>query len=225
MENKEDLLNLGNNKNPKKILIYGAAAFLVFVIGVILFALFGGNSNKEDNAIIPPQVKEEPLFKEIPIEEKNNQVEEENNKENKENIKQIPIKKPINNTDVKATPKKEVKEEKVVKQFVPKKEIKKDIPKKIEPVKPVKKKSLVKYYVQVAALMKYAKPNKKFLELLKKYGYNYIIYPVVVEKNGKKIKVNKLLVGPFDSKEKAKKELIKIKRHITQNAFIFKVSK
>ena len=40
MENKENLLNLDNNKkNPKKILIYGAAAFLIFVVSVIVFAV------------------------------------------------------------------------------------------------------------------------------------------------------------------------------------------
>ena len=217
MENKEDLLNLNNKKNPKKILIYVAAAFLVFVIGVIIFALVGGNSNKKENTIIPPQVKEEPLFKEIPIEnetKKEPQVKEV--KKNQEN--NITIKPQIQTTPAKPLKNEKLIEKKEVEK--PKKEIKKEIKKQKEK----KVISKTEYYVQVAALMKYTKPNKKFLALLKKYGYNYIIYPVVINKNGKKIKINKLLVGPF-SKEKARKELIKIKKYITQNAFIFKVNK
>ena len=219
MKNKEDLLNLGEKKSPKKFLIYSAIAFLVFVIGVIVFALFSGNEKKENNEVIPPQVKEEPIFKEIPIEEPKQETSKEIEKPQQKQ------KEPEVNVENRAQEVKKL-------QNIPKKEntekTLKPAPKKIEKKsKQTPKKSVAngKYYVQVAALMKSSKPNKNFLNLLKKHGYNYIIYPVEINKNGKKIKINKLLVGPFNSREEAKKELIKIKKYITQNAFVFKVSK
>jgi len=228
MENKEDLLNLGGNKkNPKKILIYGAGAFLVFVIGVIVFAVIQGNSSSQNNTVIPPQVKEEPLFKEIPIEQNNTlKADTENKTESEKNIKKPQTEELIQKTP---TPKKEETAKSNIKNNEIKKvpavqnneaEIKPEVKKTYEKKVYAKK---GKYYIQVAALMKYAKPNKKFLALIKKHGYNYKIYPVTVIKNGKKIKINKLLIGPFASKNEAKKELVKVKKQITQNAFIFKV--
>ncbi len=252
MENKEDLLNLDNNKkNPKKILIYGAAAFLIFVVSVIVFAVIQGNTSSQNNAVIPPQVKEEPLFKEIPIEQ--NSTEKANNENKNDNVENIQnqknfkeeaniIKKPVlkenNNsniqqsqivnsnkqtfkqTNVKPIIKKEVK-------VIPVKIEKKDTEAntKITMKKTTKNKNYISkgnYYIQVAALMKYTKPNKKFLAIIRKYGYHYKLYPVSINKNGKTIKMNKLLIGPFASKNDAKKELSKIKKYITQNAFIFK---
>jgi len=240
--NKEDLLNLNDNKNksPKKLLIYGAIAFLVFVIGVIVFALVsGGNSNKENTEVIPPQVKEEPLFKEIPIENENKEnnisttakAENTNTMENKQNNtknQNLPVAK--NNIQTQTPPKTQVQQSQIQTKPAPKITAKKNNIKKSEiKQKPLKYNSkkhsktiTQKYYIQVAAFLKYKHPNKKFLELIKKYGYKYTIYPVSVNKNGKKIKVNKLLIGPFASRNEAKKELIKVKKYITQNAFIFK---
>ena len=42
MEKNDDLLNLeqSSKKNLKKPLIYGAIAFLVFMIGVLVFAIY-----------------------------------------------------------------------------------------------------------------------------------------------------------------------------------------
>ena len=218
---KEDLLNLNNNpnKNTKKILIYGAAAFLVFVIGVIIFALTGGN--KDNTEVIPPQVKEEPLFKELPI-EKETKVKNEEKPQNSEvsEVKQQKApQKQITKTIKEKPEKNEVKKEEKPK---PQKEIK-QVKKTVTPHKKIKHQALGKYYIQVAAFLKYKHPNKKFLQLIKKYGYKYIIYPVTIDKNGKKIKINKLLIGPFHSKNEVRKELVKVKKHITQNAFVFKV--
>jgi len=223
--NKDDLLNMDNKKNIKKPLIYGAIAFLVFIIAILGFAIYNNTSSKQDNVILPPQMKEETkqdtMFKEVPIEndtslqnqEKNNSnesladklIKKEKN-ESKQNIKQ--------STSINITKPKEEK-----------KNIEKPITKTKVEVKSKTKKiktSIKKYYVQVAALMKYKKPNKKFLELLKKEGYNYRLYETYYVKNGKKIEIVKILIGPF-SKNEVKKELKKIKANITQNAFIYKV--
>ncbi len=223
MKNKEDLLNLNNNnKNPKKILIYIAIFFLIFVIGVIVYAVIQGNSTSKNQSesVIPPQVKEEPLFKQIPIEKENNTSSIKTETNNSQSI---------TNKDVNVTKINESKNIEKVKQPI---EIQTQNTKKISQLKPKKTKTHIvskkiesKYYIQVAALMKYTKPNKKFLELIKKYGYNYTFYTTVINRNGKKIVVHKILVGPFNSKKEAKKQLLRVKKYITQNAFIFKVNK
>ena len=223
--NKEDLLNIngGNNKKDfKKVLIYGAVVFLIFVIGVIAFAIYKNmkQSSKEES-ILPPQVKQEPLFKQVPIEQKvsaSPKTNQENNVSNntsqnknnapQENIKQVLLNK---QPTPKETPKK----------------IQKPV-EKIQPKNNTLKKQIVKhsikriYYIQVAALLKYSKPNKAFLRLIEKYGYKYRFFSTYIKRDNKKIKVTKILIGPF-TKEEARKNLAKVKKYITQNAFIFKV--
>ena len=236
MKNKEDLLNLNNNnKNPKKILIYIAIFFLIFVIGVIVYAIIQGNSSNKNpsESVIPPQVKEEPLFKQLPIEKENNvsttkvSPEVNNsksiniNKNTGENNNENTNKNNMINNESKniAKPNKQVA--KIQAQNI--KKIPKLTPKKVKTH--ISKKVKGKYYIQVAALMKYAKPNKRFLELIRKYGYNYTFYTTTIIKGGRKFIVHKVLVGPFNSKKEAQKQLSKVKKYITQNAFIFKVNK
>ena len=238
----DDLINIDGEEKKikerdiKKYLIYGAVGFLVFVIAVIGFAIYQ-NSSKDDNAILPPEVNNQPkekedIFKQLPIEN----LSQNSTNQTNQNVVTKPIQsstqKPIQNF---------VKEKNITNQssllpqpkpLVKKKEIK---PNKetqiIKPSKEIKKKEVSKkviknrrYYIQVAALMKYSRPNKKFLNLIKKYGYHYIFYPIYIEKNGKKIKITKILIGPFSKKE-AKQNLVKIKKYIASNAFIYKVKK
>ena len=234
MKNKEDLLNLNNNnKNPKKILIYIAIFFLIFVIGVIVYAVIQGNSTSKNQSesVIPPQVKEEPLFKQIPIEKENNTSSIKTETNNSQSITNY--KKDVNVTKVNESKNIEkVKQPIEIQTQNTKQTPKMTLTKALEKLKPKKPKTHIvskkiesKYYIQVAALMKYTKPNKKFLELIKKYGYNYTFYTTVINRNGKKIVVHKILVGPFNSKKEAKKQLLRVKKYITQNAFIFKVNK
>ena len=211
MEKNDDLLNLEQNskKNLKKPLIYGAVAFLVFIIGVLVFAIYSNTSNEDKNVVLPPEEKEGKVanFKEIPIEENNNLV----------------IKKLIENE-------KETNQNKDKKEIIQKEQKKEEIKKvkKIEKVakenvKTSKKETTKKdYYIQVGALMKYKKPNKKFLELIKKEGYNYKLHEISYTKDGKKVEVIKILVGPF-SKEEVRKELTKVKRKISKNAFVYRI--
>ena len=228
--NKDDLLNLDNKKNIKKPLIYGAIAFLVFIIAILGFAIYNNASSKQDNVVLPPQMKEETkqdtMFKEVPIEnETNNQPQQEEklaDKLLKEKPQETQTK---TNKDNQAKEIQEVeKQEKTAQKTAYQPTEKTSKPQPVTQPKPKTKTTVSSknYYVQVAALMKYKKPNKKFLELLKKEGYNYRLYETYYVKNGKKIEVVKILVGPF-SKNEAKKELKKIKANITQNAFIYKV--
>lgn len=209
---KDDLLSLEQNskKNLKKPLIYGAIAFLVFIIGVIIFAIYSNTSKEDKNIVLPPEEKEEKVtnFKEIPIKEENDNLAikkllDNENKQKEQNLTQK---------------EKMKKEKKIVKKVEEKPVIKEkvSIPKK--EIKKVAK----NYYIQVGALIKYQKPNKEFLNLIKKEGYNYKIYEVSIVKNGQKIKIRKILIGPF-TQEEARKELIKIKRKISQNAFIYRI--
>jgi len=215
MSNKDDLLNLNNKKTVKKPLIYGAIAFLVFIIGVLGFAIYNNTSSKQDNVVLPPQiqeVKQDTMFKEVPIEETNTT-------NDKINLADKLIKNEIKNTQTKEEVSEKIEKEKVQTEVIkqePKKEVKTVAQKNKKPL------TTTKYYVQVAALMKYKKPNQKFLNLIKKEGYNYKLYETYYVKNGKKIEIIKVLIGPFD-KTTVNKELKKIKNSITQNAFIYKV--
>ncbi|WP_456479124.1 SPOR domain-containing protein [Nautilia sp.] len=216
MANKDDLLNLNDKKPVKKPLIYGAIAFLVFIIGVLGFAIYNNSvSNKQESIVIPPQInneeKQESMFKEVPIEEDNtSSLSEKLLKENAEQpsdteksaVEEQPLQAPQpQNSEINAAkPEKKVKQAK----------------------KEAKAAAAGHYYIQVAALMKYKKPNKKFLELIKQEGYGYRLYKTEYVKNGRKIEVVKILIGPFDKKT-AYKNLKSVRGTISQNAFIYKV--
>jgi len=233
--NKDDLLNIngGNNKKDfKKILIYAAVAFLLFVIGVIVFAIYKNMNSSKEESILPPQVKQEPVFKQVPIQTASNNTSAANTavssnknslksanttKKQSENIKQNLLNKPTvkNNTEnAQAKPAQIKVSQKPV--SISKTEAKTKTSSKTKHI------LHRNYYIQVAALLKYKKPNKRFLNLIKKYGYEYRFYTTYINKNNKKIKVTKILIGPFTKKE-AKENLKKVKKYITQNAFIFKV--
>ena len=236
MKKKDDLLNLGQNskKDLKKPLIYGAVAFLVFIIGVLIFAIYSNTSLNEDKSVvIPPEEKEESFvsFKEIPIEEdfknntlaikklidnENQSIEEKNTTMKKEdNLAQKEV---INSAEkieenlakVDNANKNEVKIEEKPKQEAEQQEVK------------ATKKIIKDYYIQVGALMKHTKPDEEFLELIKKKGYNYELHEVTSIKDGKKLEVIKILIGPF-SKEEVRKEFIEIKKEISENAFIYRM--
>jgi DedD protein len=244
MEN-EELLNIKEKpkKNLKKPLVYGALFFLIFIVGVVVYALYSNSQNSKENVILPPQVNSEDNsnFKNLPVEETDNQIEdikpsiEDNNSEilevsandsnsnlkkskNKQDDRQIIINSDKKNRESLLNEKNN-NETKKVKQNIEKnnENIK---------IKQVKKENIskkYKYYIQVAALVKYKKPNEKFLSLIKKERFNYTFYNTSLKRGGKEVIITKILIGPFKNKEEAKKKLKIVKEKITQNAFIFKV--
>ncbi len=222
--NKEDLLNINpdnNKKDFKKILIYGVIVFLIFVIGVISFAIYKNMHPSKEESILPPQVKQEPLFKQLPIEKNssantNENVEINTSEQTKkiENSNLQNIKKELMNNS------KNISNENSEKKNTKTNTIIKTTPKKPE-IKKVQK-TEKKYYIQVAALLKYKKPNKKFLKLIEKYGYKYRFYTIYINRGNQKIRVTKVLIGPFSKKE-AKENLSRVKKYITQNAYIFRI--
>jgi len=228
---KDDLMNINSKRNLKKPIIYGAAAFLVFIIGVIGYAIYANSATNKDNVVLPPQVNEKPIksdFTELKVEDNLTDI---NQKINKNEI--------ITNTEKNSAnlnTQKEVKPKEVQSNTAKPQEAKKVIetqktkPKEIKPLKTTKiehKKTKTvskgKYYIQVAALLKYKKPNKRFLALIKKEGFDYKLYHTVVVKNNQKIPITKILVGPFANRKIAMKNLVFIKKKLTQNAFIFRM--
>jgi len=222
----DDLLNI-NPKNNKKPLIYIALGFLVFVVVVILVAIFQNLSSEKNNEILPPtEVKQQKTteeFKPIPVQEEPAMQEENQTNTNEKNAQNSMQEKPLAEKNPKPT-QENVKIEQ--KQKVTKSTTKNTAQNVAKNEKTAKKPTKVvngKYYIQVAALLKNAKPNKKFIALLEKYGFNYTFVQTYVKKGDQKVKVTKILVGPYSSYKEAKKALNKIKKEITQNAFIYRV--
>ena len=244
MEKNEDLLNLNGNskKEIKKPLIIGAAIFVVFVAGVILYGII--SNKKEENVVVPPKQQNNQLFKELPIEDekpvqttdsiKNKLLEDENNQaqqtQQKETTTAAPVPAPAPQPASAPVEKKEESPQKTNPAPQPAQAVQKSEPiqkpqtaqiqqpKKSEPKKSVSR----KYYIQVAALMRYSKPNPKFLKLIEKNGLAYKTVNVKIKKGNKEFEVKKVLVGPFTRKE-AKDKLKIVKAKINQNAFIFRM--
>ena len=229
----DDLFNKESKENLKKPVIYGATAFLVFIIGVIGYAIYANSTNK-DNVVLPPQVNEKPIksdFKELKVEDNASDISQKINKneilnnteENNANLNTQKEVKPKEASQSNTIEPQKTEPQKVI-------ETKKTKLKEVKPVKVKKtehKKTKItpkgKYYIQVAALLKYKKPNKKFLTLIKKEGFDYKLYHTVVVKNNQKIPITKILVGPFENRNIAAKNLVFIKKKLTQNAFIFRM--
>ncbi|WP_024788113.1 MULTISPECIES: SPOR domain-containing protein [unclassified Lebetimonas] len=223
---KDDLLNIKPKKNIKKPLIYGAIAFLIFIIAVIVYAIY--SNSKQENVVLPPQVNETPKessggFKEVPIEENTSTISEKltknviinnTNEKNETKVNENRINKTPQNSDQSGMEQSK-KQTSEISKNKPTHTLKKE--------SSVKKSVSLRYYIQVAALIKYKKPDKKFLNLIKKEGFDYRIYHTYIIKNHKKIPVTKILIGPFRNEKEAKKNLKIVKEKLTQNAFIFKV--
>jgi DedD protein len=74
------------------------------------------------------------------------------------------------------------------------------------------------YFIQVGAFLK-QDPDKKFLAKIKSNGFHYVIK--TFNKNGKVIK--RVYIGPFQTKNEAKKALPKVKKTITSGAFVVRL--
>ncbi len=114
----------------------------------------------------------------------------------------------------------------------------KEITKKIVPTPKVEKKYPIKkeiaetnfakkststqsgYYIQIGAFSKY--PSKKLLNSIKQKGYSFVVHKVVVK--GKTY--NKVLIGSYNTKKAASKNLNNIKQQFKNpNAYIFRLKR
>lgn len=210
MEDKNELsdivLNKGGSGNSSKKIILAIATLGVVLI-VVVMLMNSINSKGTDNlpqAVIPPQPKaqenankeldKEPLFEEVQV------IQDDETPE--QGLDKIAKKLKAQSNDeveVKDTQQEEVK-------ILPK-------PKIIAKEKPTVGKKEV-YFIQVGAFSKY-KPNKKFLNSIKKLGYEYSYHKVN--------NINKVLVGPFSSLREANNAKKVLRSKVVPGAFLVKI--
>ncbi len=204
------ILNKGGMTNSNKKIILAVATLGVILI-IVVMLMNSLSSNGTDNlpqAVLPPQpevqelnsIAEEPLFEEIEV------VEEESSESDldlitkklkAESLREKELVLPV------------VTEEKAIVVKPTRKTIKKEIA-------PVKKVTTTgHYYIQVGSFSKY-KPNKSFLSSIEKLGYVYEFRKIT--KNAKTL--NKVLVGPFSTVQKAKDARRVLRSKVEPGAFL-----
>lgn len=78
--------------------------------------------------------------------------------------------------------------------------------------------SISGYFIQVGATAK-SFPDKRFLQKIKRAGFDYIVHGVNIK--GKQIK--KVLVGPYSTRDGAKNALGAVKANINPSAYIYRI--
>jgi len=213
MQEKNELndiiLNKGGatNSNKKIILAVATLGIILIIVVMLMNSLSSSGTDNLPQAILPPEPQtqvansatEEPLFEEIEV------VEEESSSNADlemiaQKLKQESLQEDIQEEEIVIqTPKKEPKK---VTKYVPKKKV-------------VTSKTNVttsgSYYIQVGSFSKY-EPNKKFLNSIKKLGYNYKYHKVA--------KLNKVLVGPFKTSTEAKNARRILRLKVEPGAFL-----
>ena len=210
------ILNKGNTNNSNKKIILAVATLGIILI-IVIMLMNSLSSNGTDNlpqAVLPPepqaqvaQTDEEPLFEEVEVVEEDSNSDanldaiaqklKEESFEEPEEIAVIPTPAP------KPKPKKIVKKKPV---------LKKHTTKKVTAPKHVA--TTGSYYIQVGSFSKY-KPNKKFLGKITGLGYNYKYHKVG--------SMNKVLVGPFKTRNDAKTARRQLRSKVEPGAFLVKL--
>ncbi|MBV5278344.1 MAG: SPOR domain-containing protein [Campylobacteraceae bacterium] len=223
------VLEKGDNKTlkVKRLLILVAFLILVFLVALASMKMLNKDQGKDTSKLIlPPEPtsqeaqipKDDQLFKQVPI------IEENPKKDNFEDM-------------IKTLKEKEIQKQEETKIKEPATTTKTEVPKGIEtkpkeatPATP--KKEVVKpkettpahssnveagVYVQVGAVT--TAPEQKVLNDIKSKGFEYKIYPTVINGNN----VTKILIGPYASSAEAENALATIRSSINKNAFIYRI--
>ena len=210
-----------NSFDIKKIALLAGSVILLLILVIAIVKITSSNTNENDEFFensspsTQDQNEFEDNFEQVPIIEEDIPIPDEEQEKIAPEIEKE--EKEIKSQEV---------EQKISKEEEPLKPIAEDKQKEIKKEKTDNKKTITKdqkttkagYYIQVGAFYKYS-PNKKFLNKIKKRGYSYIIKTVL--KNNKEVK--KVLIGPFNSKNEAKRALIEIKSSINKDAFITRI--
>lgn len=233
MENRNELsdivLEKGDNKTlkVKRLLILIAFLILVFLVALASMKMLNKDQGKDTSKLIlPPEPtsqeaqipKDDQLFKQVPI------IEENPKKDNFEDMI-----KTLKEKEMQKQEETKIKEPTTTKPEVPKGIETK--PKEVTPATP--KKEVVKpketaapthssnveagVYVQVGAVT--TAPEQKVLADIKSKGFEYKIYPTVINGNN----VTKILIGPYASSAEAENALVNIRSSINKNAFIYRI--
>jgi len=216
MEEKNELNDIVLNKgmgssqaNKKKMIL--AAATLGIILIIVILLMNSMNKSNEQNlpqATIPPKpeiakkqdnkVEEEPLFEDVEIID-----DTEAQEDDLDNIAKK-LKEQSAYTATSATSSKPQRT-----YTKPKRTVAKET-KKVQ--------DRGRYYIQVGSFSKF-RPNDKFLNNIKRNGYDYIFHKTTI--NGKPI--TKVLVGPYTTKAEARKHIPDVRKHIIKGAFIVKL--
>ncbi|MEA2110980.1 MAG: SPOR domain-containing protein [Campylobacterota bacterium] len=230
MEEKTELndiiLNQGNSGGgSKKILLAVASLAIILIIIVVIMNSIQSNSTQNlPQPLLPKEpsssisqiqevVEDDPLFEPVEV------IQEPTSNDNLDKIAQklkedavekvVVIDEPVNEPVVPVAPKPVPTTTPAV---------------KAKPATPKSSASYIeavakgKHYIQVGSFAKY-KPNKTFLRKITNGGNSYTFHKVMV--NSKSI--NKVLIGPFNTKNEARKALPKIRKSVIKGAFIVKV--
>ncbi len=222
MDDKNELSDIVLNKNStsgsnKKIVLAVATLGIVLIIVVMLMNSMNSNSTENlPQAVLPPKpqkevtqenVQEDPLFEEVEVIEDESTTDAELDKIaqklKQESQIETPKSAPVKKTPVKKVP-----------------VVKKKTVTKVSPTSTPKKKashtatSSIKYYIQVGSFSKY-EPNKKFLQKIKSLGFPYTYHKVGT--------LNKVLVGPFKTREEANNAKKVLRTKVEPGAFLVKL--
>ena len=239
MENRNELsdivLEKGDTKTlkMKRILILVAFLILVFLVALASMKVANKDESKDTSKLIlPPEPtqetqipKDDQLFKQVPIIEENPKKESFEDMiktlKEKEAQKQEEAKgteaKPKESATTSATP--------PVKETLPK--VKEETKKEATKTQPLLRSTEISdtpsgsanagIYVQVGAVA--TTPDAKQLSDIKSKGFEYKLYPTVVNGN----KVTKILIGPYAKSSDAESALVLIRSSVNKNAFIYRV--
>lgn len=209
----------GPKDNKKKYIILGIALVLLFVIILVLIKLLS-TSNDEAQFEDQTKIAQEKLLNDQKIQQEyqkiltdklkkvneNSQIEEEATIENPE-VKENPLEMPVQEEPAVEEP---VIQEEVAQPVEPKPVVKQEAPKPVAKTPapaPTKATAAKGIYVQIGAFSK--QPTQKYLDNITSKGYSYTLHPVTV--NGKSLL--KLLIGPYNSRSEATKQLDAIKKN------------
>jgi DedD protein len=216
--------NGGSLSGLKKIILTVAVLAVILILVLVIMNVIG-NRNDEQNVntpTLPPIPKDknilnnEPLFEPLETIKDTTDLDETlRTISNKlEDEKENTYEKPTVDKDIKKQKQKQIQD--ILNKS---KELKPSVL-----VKPVLQKpktennNTSRYFVQVASFLNY-NPKSKFIQNIKDKKYEFIVHKV--NANGKLLK--KILIGPYKSREEAKKYLNEIKKDIIKGAWITKV--
>ncbi len=226
-EDKNELsdikLQRDNSSSSKKIILSVATLGAIMLLTIIIINSL--SSKKADNLpkrVPPPELTQsaqpttqEPLFEEVEVEHEGED----------KSLSLGDIAKKLKDKSSQESQESQESSNQVAQQApVPQKEqpqALKQQPKKAEPTKTQETPKAVQngsYYIQIGSFER-VKPSQKILDATTKLGYSYTFHEVTM--NDKKI--NKVLVGPFNSQKDARDALPAIKNSIEKNAFITKI--
>lgn len=223
------VLEKGDHKTAKvkRILILVAFLILVFLVSLASMKMMNKDNGKDTSKLIlPPEPtqetqlpKDDQLFKQVPI------IEENPKKESFEDmIKTLKEKEVAKQEEAKVkdsgaiktdtTKAVETKPKEVTSPATPKKEVTKP---KETTAHTTSGSAGAGVYVQVGAVT--TAPEQRVLKDIKSKGFEYKIYPTVVNGNN----VNKILIGPYANSADAESALANIRSSINKNAFIYRI--